>query len=91
MKALYELSGVKHRYNGRLVLDVPHRVIDEGDIGGLVGPNGSGKSTLLRVLAFLEVHCGAHQYGGVMCGLPIASHGYVSWGKLGIHHFYCCF
>lgn len=55
MKALYELSGIKHRYDNRLVLDVSHLVIEKGDIVGLVGPNGSGKSTLLRILAFLEV------------------------------------
>jgi len=72
MKALYELSGVKHRYNGRLVLDIPRLVIEEGDIVGLVGPNGSGKSTLLRILAFLEAPS-----EGTLCfdGVPVGSEG----------------
>lgn len=54
MTSLYELRSLRKIYDGRVVLDIPHLEIREGEIIGLVGPNGSGKSTLLRVLALLE-------------------------------------
>jgi tungstate transport system ATP-binding protein len=51
---MLELRGVRHRYDGRLVLDLDHFVVIPGAMIGIVGPNGSGKSTLLRLLALLE-------------------------------------
>jgi tungstate transport system ATP-binding protein len=51
---MLELRGVRHRYDGRLVLDLDHFVVVPGAMIGIVGPNGSGKSTLLRLLALLE-------------------------------------
>jgi tungstate transport system ATP-binding protein len=49
-----ELRGVRHRYEGRLVLDLEHFAVAPGALIAIVGPNGAGKSTLLRLLALLE-------------------------------------
>jgi tungstate transport system ATP-binding protein len=49
-----ELRGVRHRYNGRLVLTLDHFAVPVGAQVAVVGHNGSGKSTLLRLLALLE-------------------------------------
>ena len=51
---MLELRGVRHRYDGRLVLELDaFRVAPLARIA-IVGPNGAGKSTLLRILALLE-------------------------------------
>ncbi len=52
--SLYEIVDLKHGYNEKFLLDIPHLTIERGLSVGLYGPNGSGKSTLLRILAFLE-------------------------------------
>lgn len=52
---LYQLHNIQHRYNDRLVLDLPALEIQRGEILSIVGPSGSGKSTLLRLLQFLEM------------------------------------
>ncbi|MFZ5798079.1 MAG: energy-coupling factor ABC transporter ATP-binding protein [Desulfobulbaceae bacterium] len=54
MEPFYRLQNIRHRYNGRLVLDIPELRIEQGSITGLAGPNGSGKSTLLRILGLTE-------------------------------------
>ena len=51
---MLELRGVRHRYEGRTVLELEHFLIPRGALVAIVGPNGSGKSTLLRLLALLE-------------------------------------
>src|SRR5258705_6969457 len=51
---MLELVGVRHRYNGRVVLDIARFGVPPGSRVAIVGPNGSGKSTLLRLLALLE-------------------------------------
>ena len=51
---MVELRGVRHRYDGRLVLNLDHFVVPAGAMLAVVGHNGSGKSTLLRLLALLE-------------------------------------
>jgi tungstate transport system ATP-binding protein len=51
---MLELRGVRHRYDGRLVLDLEHFIVPRGASLAIVGHNGSGKSTLLRLLALLE-------------------------------------
>lgn len=51
---MVELRGVRHRYAGRLVLDLDDFAVPTGALLAVVGPNGSGKSTLLRLLALLE-------------------------------------
>jgi len=48
-----ELRDVTHRYNGKVVLDVPHLSIQRGKIYCVVGPNGSGKTTLLSIMNLL--------------------------------------
>ena len=54
MIPLYTLENVTQVYNGRLVLDIRHLAIRQGEVLAVVGPSGAGKSTLLRLLAFLE-------------------------------------
>jgi len=51
---MLELVGVRHRYDGRVVLDIARFAVSPGSGVAIVGPNGSGKSTLLRLLALLE-------------------------------------
>ena len=51
---MLELVGVRHRYDGRVVLDIERFAVPPGSGVAIVGPNGSGKSTLLRLLALLE-------------------------------------
>jgi tungstate transport system ATP-binding protein len=51
---MLELRGIRHRYNGRLVLDLDQFVVPPGARIAVVGHNGAGKSTLLRLLALLE-------------------------------------
>ena len=51
---MIELVGVRHEYDGRVVLDLERFAVAPGAAVAVVGPNGSGKSTLLRLLALLE-------------------------------------
>ena len=51
---MVELRGVRHRYDGRLVLDLDQFAVPAGALLAVVGHNGAGKSTLLRLLALLE-------------------------------------
>ncbi len=51
---MLELVGVRHRYDGRTVLDLERFAVAPGAAVAIVGPNGAGKSTLLRLLALLE-------------------------------------
>src|SRR5438034_481666 len=51
---MLELVAVRHRYDGRVELDIERFTVAPGSGIAIVGPNGSGKSTLLRLLALLE-------------------------------------
>src|SRR5213082_1410918 len=51
---MLELVGVRHEYDGRVVLDLERFAVAPGAAVAVVGANGSGKSTLLRLLALLE-------------------------------------
>lgn len=51
---MLELRAVRHRYEGRTVLDLERFTVERGATVTIVGPNGSGKSTLLRLAALLE-------------------------------------
>lgn len=48
-----ELNDVKVRRGPRMILDIPHLRIRQGETLAVVGPNGAGKSTLLQVMACL--------------------------------------
>lgn len=52
--AVLELRGVRHRYEGRTVLELDRFAVARGTLVAIVGPNGSGKSTLLRLAALIE-------------------------------------
>jgi tungstate transport system ATP-binding protein len=49
-----ELRDIRHRYEGRLVLELERFTVPRTGVLAVVGHNGSGKSTLLRLLALLE-------------------------------------
>ncbi len=51
---MVELRAVRHRYEGRVVLDFEQFALPKTGVVALVGHNGAGKSTLLRLLALLE-------------------------------------
>lgn len=51
---MLELRGVRHRYEGRTVLDLDRFTVEWGTTVAIAGPNGSGKSTLLRLAALVE-------------------------------------
>jgi tungstate transport system ATP-binding protein len=51
---MLELRGVRHRYEGRVVLDLAQFTVPRSGTVAVVGHNGAGKSTLLRLLALLE-------------------------------------
>ena len=51
---VYEVTGLKHGYSDKFLLNISHLSIKSGASVGIAGPNGSGKSTLLKLLAFLE-------------------------------------
>jgi tungstate transport system ATP-binding protein len=64
-----ELRYVRHRYDGRVVLDFEQFAIPKTGVVALVGHNGAGKSTLLRLLALLEN----------------PTEGFVFWGGSAVH------
>src|SRR5712692_6674055 len=51
---MLELRGVRHRYEGRVVLHLEQFIVPGTGTVAVVGHNGAGKSTLLRLLALLE-------------------------------------
>jgi tungstate transport system ATP-binding protein len=63
--SLFELSGVRIAFDGRVVLDLPRLTIEKNTAYSLQGPNGAGKSTLLGVLSFLSApHEGEVRFEG---------------------------
>jgi tungstate transport system ATP-binding protein len=63
--SLFELSGVRVVYDGRVVLDLSRLTIEENTAYSLQGPNGAGKSTLLGVISFLSApHEGEVRFEG---------------------------
>src|SRR4030042_2598207 len=53
MAPLFELSDITKSYNNTRVLAIPHLVIKQGAVYGIMGPNGAGKTTLLSIVALL--------------------------------------
>jgi tungstate transport system ATP-binding protein len=51
---MVELRGIRHRYQGKLVLELEQFALPRSGLVAVVGHNGAGKSTLLRLLALLE-------------------------------------
>lgn len=50
---MFTLEGIRHQYDRRPVLDLPHWSADQGEHRLVLGPSGSGKSTLLHIMAGL--------------------------------------
>jgi tungstate transport system ATP-binding protein len=53
MASLLELRDITKSYNNTRVLAIPHLVIKQGAVYGIMGPNGAGKTTLLSIVALL--------------------------------------
>ncbi len=51
---MIELTDLRKKFDGRLILDGITTRFDKGEVVSLVGPSGGGKSTLLRCLNGLE-------------------------------------
>lgn len=47
---LVTANRVKHGYNGRLLFEDVHLIVEKGERIAFLGPNGAGKSTLLRLI-----------------------------------------
>ena len=54
MAMLLEITGIRHAYNGRRVLDEFSLALARGQIGCVLGPSGCGKTTALRCIAGFE-------------------------------------
>ncbi len=54
MADLLEISGIRHAYNGRRVLNDFSLTLARGQIGCVLGPSGCGKTTALRCIAGFE-------------------------------------
>jgi len=48
---VFVLSGVRHEFDGKRVLDLAHWQVVRGETWLVLGPSGSGKTTLLHILA----------------------------------------
>jgi tungstate transport system ATP-binding protein len=49
-----EAREIRHRYDGRWVLDRVNLSVERGEVFALIGPSAAGKTTLLRLLDLLE-------------------------------------
>ncbi|MCX6543964.1 MAG: ATP-binding cassette domain-containing protein [Acidobacteria bacterium] len=68
----YRITGLRHCYGDRIVLDVPALDIARGETLAVIGPSGAGKSTLLRLLQFLEPPTvGRIEYAGAPVAYPM--------------------
>lgn len=55
-----QVSGLTHRYDGKIVLEHVDLALAPGSVLGLIGRNGAGKSTLIRaMLGLLEPDAGS--------------------------------
>ena len=54
MTSVAELLGIRVVHDGRVVLDVGHLHVAQGEVLAIIGPNGAGKSSLLRIVGALE-------------------------------------
>jgi ABC-type lipoprotein export system ATPase subunit len=66
---LIALSGLRHAYNGKCVLELSQCRIAQGETWLVLGPSGSGKTTLLHILAgILRPSAGSVAVAGVDLG-----------------------
>ena len=69
-RRVIEVTGLRHAYGDKLVVDGLDTTILKGDRVGIVGPNGIGKSTLIRLLlGELAPQSGSVKHGS---GLEVA-------------------
>lgn len=72
VRLVYRITGLRHRYGDRVVLDVPALEIARGETLAVIGPSGAGKTTLLRLLQFLERPSeGRIEFAGVPAVVPV--------------------
>jgi len=73
LTGVFEIRGLKHRFDGRPVLDGVDLEIRRGEVVGLLGPNGAGKTTTFRCAAgLLEPQAGTFRLEGrSLDGLPL--------------------
>jgi tungstate transport system ATP-binding protein len=65
MSPLLEIRDLHVERNGRIVLEIAHLEVEQGEVLAIVGPNGSGKSTLFLALArLLSSTAGEIRLGG---------------------------
>ena len=50
---MLQVTGLRHEYAGRTVLDIPEWSVESGEAALVLGPSGSGKSTLLAAICGL--------------------------------------
>ena len=78
---MLNLSNVKKYYNKRLILEIPHLVIENG-IFWIKGANGSGKTTLLKMIAGLLPFEGEIQLNQISINIsPVEYRQNISWAE----------
>ena len=61
---MIRIESLKKVYNNKIVLNIDHLEIPQGDLLGIVGNNGAGKTTLFRLLLDLIPSEGGTVYSG---------------------------
>jgi iron(III) transport system ATP-binding protein len=71
MADLLEVTGIRHAYNGRRVLNDFSLSLARGQIGCVLGPSGCGKTTALRCIAgFENINAGSIAVNGKEVSRP---------------------
>lgn len=48
---LIDLQNITKEYDGQLLFDINHLIVNKGERIGIIGDNGAGKTTLLKIIA----------------------------------------